>query len=203
MGLLGSSHRLTSRFCKVDLGPIQILIWYQKAYSTSIGPPAIRFTAIGHSGHAPYVQSWLGQMGLSEEEQIIKQEQRLLLNGIGILDESFALNESSDNFTSCCQSNGVSCCQENGDSSFCQSQVSVDNRMSSDAIETEAKLSADNKSSKPVISRTNSGKGASRKFHSMTTWLDGWEQEDTYAALAVACAAVSVTIAYNCYKQLT
>jgi hypothetical protein len=37
----------------------------------------------------------------------------------------------------------------------------------------------------------------------MTTWLDGWEQEDTYAALAVACAAVSVTIAYNCYKQLT
>ncbi|PNX71906.1 sucrase-like protein, partial [Trifolium pratense] len=146
---------------------------------------------------------WRGQMGLSEEEQIIKQEQRLLLNGIGILDESFALNESSDNFTSCCQSNGVSCCQENGDSSFCQSQVSVDNRMSSDAIETEAKLSADNKSSKPVISRTNSGKGASRKFHSMTTWLDGWEQEDTYAALAVACAAVSVTIAYNCYKQLT
>ncbi|XP_045833222.1 uncharacterized protein LOC123924390 [Trifolium pratense] len=146
---------------------------------------------------------WRGQMGLSEEEQIIKQEQRLLLNGIGILDESFALNESSDNFTSCCQSNGVSCCQENRDSSFCQSQVSVDNRMSSDAIETEAKLSADNKSSKPVISRTNSGKGASRKFHSMTTWLDGWEQEDTYAALAVACAAVSVTIAYNCYKQLT
>jgi hypothetical protein len=76
--------------------------------------------------------------------------------------------------------------------------------MSSDAIETEAKLSADNNSSsKPVISRTNSGKGASRKSHSMTTWLDGWEQEDTYAALAVACAAVSVTIAYNCYKQLT
>ncbi|MCI70127.1 sucrase-like protein, partial [Trifolium medium] len=69
--------------------------------------------------------------------------------------------------------------------------------MSSDAIETEAKLSADNKTNKPVISRTNSGKGASRKFHSMATWLDGWEQEDTYAALAVACAAVSVTIAYN------
>jgi hypothetical protein len=143
-------------------------------------------------------------MGLSEEEQIIKQEQRLLLNGIGILEESTALNGSRDNFASCCQSNGVSCCQENGDSSFCQSQVSVDNIMSSDAIETEAKLLADNKSSsKPVISRTNSGKGASRKFHSVTTWLDGWEQEDTYAALAVACAAVSVTIAYNCYKQLT
>ncbi|WJX64981.1 hypothetical protein P8452_49694 [Trifolium repens] len=147
---------------------------------------------------------WRGQMGLSEEEQIIKQEQRLLLNGIGILEESTALNGSRDNFASCCQSNGVSCCQENGDSSFCQSQVSVDNIMSSDAIETEAKLLADNKSSsKPVISRTNSVKGASRKFHSMTTWLDGWEQEDTYAALAVACAAVSVTIAYNCYKQLT
>ena len=74
--------------------------------------------------------------------------------------------------------------------------------MDPDVIESEAKLSADSKSSETVISRINSGKGASRKFLSMTTWLDGWEQEDTYAALAVVCAAVSVAIAYNCYKQL-
>lgn len=147
---------------------------------------------------------WRGQMGLSEDEQIQKQEQRLLLSCIGDLEENPVLNGSLDNFTSCCQPNGVSCCQENGNSSFCQSQVSVDERMSSDVIETEAKLSADNnKSSKASVSRINSGKGASCRSRSMTSWLDGWEQEDTYAALAVVCAAVSVTIAYNCYKQLT
>lgn len=143
-------------------------------------------------------------MGLSEDEQIQKQEQRLLLSCIGDLEENPVLNGSLDNFTSCCQPNGVSCCQENGNYSFCQSQVSVDERMSSDVIETEAKLSADNnKSSKAAVSRINSGKGASCRSRSMTSWLDGWEQEDTYAALAVVCAAVSVTIAYNCCKQLT
>lgn len=147
---------------------------------------------------------WRGQMGLSEDEQIQKQEQRLLLSCIGDLEENPVLNGSLDNFTSCCQPNGVSCCQENGNSSFCQSQASVDMRISSDVIETEAKLSADNnKISKAAVSRINSGKGASCRFRSMTAWLDGWEQEDTYAALAVVCAAVSVTIAYNCYKQLT
>ncbi|XP_058742827.1 uncharacterized protein LOC131615695 [Vicia villosa] len=155
---------------------------------------------------------WRGQMGLSEDEQITKQEQRLLLNGIGKLEETSASNGSRDNFASCCQSNGVSCCQsnsvsccqENGDSSYCQSQVQVDNKMIPDVIETEANLSAaSNKSNGAVISRINSGKGTSRKFHTMTAWLDGWEQEDTYAALAVVCAAASVAIAYNCYKQLT
>ncbi|XP_061337588.1 uncharacterized protein LOC133284561 [Gastrolobium bilobum] len=146
---------------------------------------------------------WRGQMGLSESEQIEKQEQRLLLNGIRNLEESTAVCRSQENFVSCCQSNGVSCCQEIANSSFCQNHVLVEKRKDPDVIETEAKLSADNKSSGTVISRINSGKGASRKFPSLTTWLDGWEQEDTYAALAVACAAVSVAVAYNCYKQLT
>jgi len=52
-----------------------------------------------------------------------------------------------------------------------------------------------------VLRRINKGKGVSHKFSSMPTWLDSWEQEDTYAALAVVCAAVSVAIAYSCYKQ--
>ncbi|KAJ1410815.1 Thioredoxin-like ferredoxin [Sesbania bispinosa] len=145
---------------------------------------------------------WRGQMGLSESEQIKKQEQRFLLNGLRSFEESTALYRSQDNYVSCCQSNGVSCCQANGDSSFCQNHVLVEKRKDPDVIETEAKLSADNKTSETVISRINSGKGASRKFHSLTTWFDGWEQEDTYAALAVVCAVVSVAIAYNCYKQL-
>ncbi|XP_027330962.1 uncharacterized protein LOC113846663 isoform X2 [Abrus precatorius] len=141
---------------------------------------------------------WRGQMGLSENEQIEKQEQRLLLDDIKNLVASTEV--SQDNLASCCQSNGVSCCQENRNSSFSQNHVLK--IKDPDIVETEAKLLADNKSSETLISRINSGKGASRKFHSLTTWLDGWEQEDTYAALAVVCAAVSVAIAYNCYKQL-
>ncbi|RYR00706.1 hypothetical protein Ahy_B07g088836 isoform A [Arachis hypogaea] len=146
---------------------------------------------------------WRGQMGLSEDEQIKSQEQRFLLNGLGSFEEGNAMYRSHDNSVGCCQTNGVSCCQENGVSSSSQNHVLVEKRKNADVIETEAKLSADNKSGETVISRIKSGKGASRKFHSMTTWLESWEREDTYAALAVVCAAVSVGIAYNCYKQLT
>ncbi|KAG4964290.1 hypothetical protein AAZX31_14G012700 [Glycine max] len=156
---------------------------------------------------------WRGQMGLSVDEQKKKQEQRLLLNDLRNLEDRTQGCRAQDNFVSCCQSNGVSCCQSNGvgccqsngDSFFCQNHVLLERRMDPDVIESEAKLSADDKSSETVISRINrinSGKGASRKFPSITTWLIGWEQEDTYAALAVFCAAVSVVVAYNCYKQL-
>ncbi|KAK9074255.1 hypothetical protein SSX86_006852 [Deinandra increscens subsp. villosa] len=36
----------------------------------------------------------------------------------------------------------------------------------------------------------------------MPTWLETWESEDAYAALALIGAAVSVAVAYNCYRQL-
>ncbi|KAK7371905.1 hypothetical protein VNO80_05272 [Phaseolus coccineus] len=150
---------------------------------------------------------WRGQMGFSVDEQLKKQEQRLLLFGLRNLEESTDVSRSQDNFVSCCQSNAsccqsnASCCQSNGDSSILQNRYLVEKRMDPDVIEAEAKLSADHKNNESVFSRINSGKGASRKFPSVTTWLDGWEQEDTYAALAVVCAAVSVAIAYNCYKQ--
>jgi len=139
-------------------------------------------------------------MGFSVDEQLKKQEQRLLLNDLRNFEESTEVSISQDNFVSCCKSN-ASCCQSNGDSSIHQNQFLMEKRMDTDVIEAEAKLSADNNNNESVFSRINSGKGASRKFPSVTTWLDGWEQEDTYAALAVACAAVSVAIAYNCYKQ--
>ncbi|KAI4306237.1 hypothetical protein L6164_029529 [Bauhinia variegata] len=155
---------------------------------------------------------WRGQMGLSEDEQMKNQEQRLQLNGIRNVEESTEvlknheirnlLYRSQDNFSGCCQANGLSCCQESGDFPCCRNDVLVE-RSNADAIEgeEEAKL-AENKSNRTVISRISSAKGASRKFRSMPTWLDSWEQEDTYAALAVFCAAVSVVIAYSCYKQL-
>lgn len=126
-----------------------------------------------------------GQIGLSEDEQKKKQEQRLQLNGGRNLGGMGA---------GCCQTDGESCCQDNEDSCCCQNDV----------LEEMTELSADNKRRENVnvISRINKGKGALRKFSSMPTWLDSWEQEDTYAALAVVCAAVSVAIAYSCYKQL-
>ncbi|OIW02917.1 hypothetical protein TanjilG_29693 [Lupinus angustifolius] len=144
--------------------------------------------------------SW-GQMGLSEYEQMKEQEQRLLLNGIRSSEESSAAYRSQDNFVSFCQSNGVGYCQENGDSACSQNTVLVEKRKNPDAIEVEAKLIADSNSTETAISKIKSGKETSRKVHSMT-WLDGWEQEDTYAALAVACAAVSVVVAYKFYKVL-
>ncbi|KAL5164616.1 hypothetical protein HKD37_18G049901 [Glycine soja] len=128
---------------------------------------------------------WRGQIGLSEDEQKKKQEQRLQLNGGRNLGGMGA---------GCCQTDGESCCQDNEDSCCCQNDV----------LEEMTELSADNKRRENVnvISRINKGKGASLKFSSMPTWLDSWEQEDTYAAFAVVCAAVSVAIAYSCYKQM-
>lgn len=122
---------------------------------------------------------WRGQIGLSEDEQKKKQEQRLQLNGARNFKESAGAGR--------CQTDGESCCQDNEDSSCCQNNVSADNK---------------SRKNGNVISRINKGKGPLRKFSSMPTWLDGWEQEDTYAVLAVVCAAVSVGIAYSCYKQL-
>lgn len=137
-------------------------------------------------------------MGFSEDQQKRIQEQRLQLHGIRNSEESMS--------TAVCRSQEddfVSCCQENGDTSCCQNRVLGEKINDTDAIDTEAKLSADNKSDEAVISQFNSSKGASRKHRRSTpTWLDSWEQEDTYAALAVICAAVSVFIAYSCYKQL-
>ncbi|XP_028771510.1 uncharacterized protein LOC114728734 [Neltuma alba] len=101
------------------------------------------------------------------------------------------------------QGNSVSCCQQNENFSSCRD--SEEKISTSGAMEAEAKLSADNNCSsgsiKRLVSRINGGKGASRR-KSMPMWLDGWEPEDTYAALAVVFAAVSVAIAYSCYKQL-
>ncbi|KAL2332845.1 hypothetical protein Fmac_014058 [Flemingia macrophylla] len=129
---------------------------------------------------------WRGQIGLSEDEQKKKQEQRLQLNG--------ARHLEGGTVASRCQTEGESCCQDNEDSCCCQNNV----------LAEMGELSADNnrRQNVSVISRINKDQGVSRKFSSTPTWLDGWEQEDTYAALAVVCAAVSVSIAYSCYKQM-
>ncbi|GMH19563.1 hypothetical protein Nepgr_021404 [Nepenthes gracilis] len=40
------------------------------------------------------------------------------------------------------------------------------------------------------------------KVCAMPTWYESWEREDTYAAIAVLCAAISVGVAYSCCKQM-
>lgn len=150
-----------------------------------------------------------GQMGLSEEEQKESQYRRLELNGEA--NEGKDMNEPAE--TQRCLSNtgasrspakALGCCQENGNSSCCQNPVLSEEKHSSDASGKSKKGSADKKKSgRKLVSRINSGKGSStRRVCSMPTWLESWEREDTYAALAVACAALSVAVAYSCYKQL-
>ncbi|KAK3021557.1 hypothetical protein RJ639_046505 [Escallonia herrerae] len=142
---------------------------------------------------------WRGQMGLSEEDQRKCQDLRLRANGGANLEKSSKdSTETNDIIATASQSqteiNG--CCQANGTSPCCQS---------SDAdLNGNAKFTAEKKkSSKRQISQTNSGKGScTRKVCTMPTWFESWEREDTYAALAVLSAVVSVGIAYNCYKQL-
>lgn len=100
------------------------------------------------------------------------------------------------------QENTMGCCQEYGNSSCCQNPELPERIHSSDINETAVKVAAEKKKSSRKL-RTNSGKGAStRKICAMPTWFESWEREDTYAALAVVCAAVSVAVAYSCYKQL-
>lgn len=151
---------------------------------------------------------WRGQMGLSEEEQKKSQEQRLQLTGEingGKNTEELIQTHVRETRTTACRSQAevIGCCQENGNSYCCQNPVLPENLDNADTNVVEAKVMAENKSSKKLNSWVNSSKGTrTRKVCTMPTWLETWEREDTYAALAVACAAASVAIAYSCYKQL-
>ncbi|KAH7544543.1 hypothetical protein JRO89_XS15G0183100 [Xanthoceras sorbifolium] len=151
---------------------------------------------------------WRGQMGLSAEDQMRSQELRLQLNGEANIERSS--NEviqkqlNDENAGSCrSQVEVMGCCQENGES-CCQNPISPVKTDNSDTTERAVKATTEKKrSSKKLVSRMNSGKGTfTRKVRTMPTWLENWEREDTYASLAVVCAAVSVFVAYSCYKQL-
>ncbi|CAH2069843.1 unnamed protein product [Thlaspi arvense] len=139
---------------------------------------------------------WRGEMGLFEEEQKKTQEQRFQeLNGEKI--NNVEVTQESENNSFCCQSRAVpdlngNCCQQNGNSSLCLEE----NRVTS-----ENEVSVKNASLR--ISSSEKGSSCGLKVcAALSTWFENWEKEDTYAALAVACAAASVAIAFNCYKQL-
>ncbi|CAN8301787.1 unnamed protein product [Cochlearia groenlandica] len=135
---------------------------------------------------------WRGEMGLLEEDQKRTQEQRFQEpSGEKISNREVVQESSNDVF--CCEANG-DYGQQNGKSSCC-----VDNH--ADDITLERENSAKKASFRISSSKNRSACGL-EVSGAMSMWLENWEKEDTYAALAVACAAVSVAIAYNCYKQL-
>lgn len=142
-------------------------------------------------------------MGLSEEDQKKTQEQRLLVNGGSNMDRSLKnstqMNEESVG-TCASRSEGTSCCQtDNGGGSCCQKPVPQEKSEDPEDFTVEKK-----KSFKKQFSRNNSGKATGpRKVCSMPTWYESWEREDTYAALAVVAALVSVAFTYKCYRQLS
>ncbi|KAF4362316.1 hypothetical protein F8388_008200 [Cannabis sativa] len=155
---------------------------------------------------------WRGQMGLSEEEQKESQYQRLQLNGetnVGKdISELVQTQRALSNNGAIISSGDImSCCQEYGSTSCCQTPAIPEKKYSfEDANNEKSKkvvvVTDKKKSNRNLLSRMNSGKGSStRRVCSMPTWLESWEREDTYAALAVACAALSVAVAYSCYKQ--
>lgn len=147
-------------------------------------------------------------MGLSEEEQIDSQNQRHLMNGeTDIGKDAKELTQSQRSLSniraSISETKVIGCCQENDNSACCQN--TSDRQTSSSDTNGVSKYPAaeKKKSNRKLLSRINSGKGYSTcRVCSLPTWLESWEREDTYAALAVACAAVSVAVAYSCYKQL-
>lgn len=119
-------------------------------------------------------------MGLLEEDQKITQEQRFQERN------AEKINNGEVSLV----------VQQNGNSSWC---LEEENHTENNTSEKEISV-------KSASSRVSSSKkGSSCGFKvcaAMSMWLENWEKEDTYAALSVVCAAASVAIAYNCYKQL-
>lgn len=137
-------------------------------------------------------------MGLPEEDQKKTQEQRLLLNSEKISNRE--VTQESFNNGICCQSRAVpelngSCCQQNGNSSYCLEENHTEKN-------TPERVASVKKASLRISSSENGSSCGFKACATISMWLESWEKEDTYAALAVACAAASVAIAYNCYKQL-
>ncbi|XP_008463017.1 uncharacterized protein LOC103501260 [Cucumis melo] len=151
---------------------------------------------------------WRGQMGLSEEEQMLSLELRLrAISGTNghKSKEELAQIETNDSNSDPYRSRAevAACCQGDGDgySSCCQNP-----KLSRTVIDSDTDNISPNvvtaKGNRKLTSRSNSSKSFSRKVCAMPTWLESWEREDTYAVAAVICAAVSVAFAYRCYKQL-
>ncbi|CAF1762655.1 unnamed protein product [Brassica oleracea var. botrytis] len=123
---------------------------------------------------------WRGEMGLLEEDQKKTQEQRFQERN------AEKINNGEVSLV----------VQQNGNSSWC-----LEEENHTENITSEKEISVKSASSRVSSSKKGSSCGF-KVCAAMSMWLENWEKEDTYAALSVVCAAASVAIAYNCYKQL-
>ncbi|CAH8392199.1 unnamed protein product [Eruca vesicaria subsp. sativa] len=126
---------------------------------------------------------WRGEMGLSEDDQKKTQEQRFQERNFEKITNGEVSQESDNNV------------QHNRNSSWCLEENHTK------IITSEKEISVKSEPS-PVSSREKGSSYGFKVCAAMSTWLENWEKEDTYAALSVVCAAASVAIAYNCYKHL-
>lgn len=171
-----------------------------------VAPDDVPLLLEQHIGNGEIIDRlWRGQMGLSVNDQKRDQELRLQLNNKANYEN--IIREPVDDYE--VEPNGTSyetagCCQGNESSSCCQVPERIERN--NHVVNEEVKFPKEKKIKKGTdkkLLRTSSGKGTStRKVCAMPTWFESWEREDTYAALAVVGAFVSVAIAYSSYKQL-
>ncbi|KAK4746342.1 hypothetical protein SAY87_012654 [Trapa incisa] len=147
-------------------------------------------------------------MGLSEEEQMKLLELRFQRQSSSCVvnpakgSDDFRTESSSYSIAGPSVQN-MGCCQGNGSSSCCQSSFSGEKSKNHDTGEKTIDINSETRKGEKLVWPLNSGKGTrTRKVCSMPTWYESWERDDTYAALAVVCAAISVAVAYRCYKQM-
>ncbi|KAG9448575.1 hypothetical protein H6P81_008540 [Aristolochia fimbriata] len=153
-----------------------------------------------HIGKGEIVdQLWRGQMGLSEDEQKKAQQHRIESRIESGLEEtskgSAEVDGDKTNTSGCCQENESSCCQnQNPD-------PGVQIRGSNVTEDTKSRASEKKGSGKESKANGKVGANGSRKTFTTQSWIENWEREDTYAALAVVGAIASIAIAYSCYRQ--
>ncbi|KAL9259067.1 Altered inheritance of mitochondria protein 32-like protein [Drosera capensis] len=142
---------------------------------------------------------WRGQMGLSEDDQRKAQEVRLRRRGEIDMDRIIRQPSLPNAIYSPAPDESHPASQANGSDTL-SPKLSEESGFARSRM--EAMPTTETKSRKQ-LSRNNSYKGpGAQKVCGMPTWLECWEREDTYAALAVVCAAVSVGVAFSFYKQL-
>ncbi|CAA7409629.1 unnamed protein product [Spirodela intermedia] len=157
-----------------------------------VSPDDVPLLLEQHIGRGEVIaRLWRGQMGLTEDQQKKVQELRLQPNGKPEATAAAAGTGSAVQLNGC--SVGAGCCQGPGFSCG-RDAAALEGKPTGNG--TEEKYGGDGKAA------TTGKSSSARKLCAMPTWFERWEREDTYAALAVAAAAVSVVVAYSCYRQM-
>ncbi|GJT55140.1 sucrase/ferredoxin-like family protein [Tanacetum coccineum] len=145
---------------------------------------------------------WRGQMGLSEKDQKNVRGLRAMANGSNNVERNTEdITAHTNNICNTMEREG--CCQPNGKTTCCHNPTVAPEDSINIDLDNEFSVQKRKGIKNQTLSDMNNKTGrTSRKTYTMPTWLESWESEDVYAALALIGAAVSVAVAYNCYRQL-